>query len=442
MAMALARDEYRYLETLAKRLGDAGYAPAIPVLAQLWGECALVPVRIAAGHALLKMRKAEAWDALEAMIDGPDHFSVFLGIKAVFERDPSAAYGYFASRFAEGGTGSPVPSQVLRLLAPCGWSVGGTPLWHDNARDWLKQEPRWLLLCARLRRDQTLGCEARNVLRNAPPPDRMAAMESVRREEAKDFRTSQPSVLRIGNLLARYEKGDFENVWREIRSHPEIGGDFRAEVQEVAEVAMRRVARNADMLAARLHERGWRALPLPDDRLRTGPSPEDEDIFQSIGKITASPVPPSLLAFWRIVGGINFVWDYESEMPPPGFGTDLPLDEMDPLCICPPVAIAYEFETWEEQKAEPDPDLIEPFRIDLAPDHLHKANVSGGAPYGVELPFWGADPILAGERHGLPFIDYLRMSFRWAGFPGLQYCKDGSGAAQFVSQLGAGLEPF
>ena len=179
-----------------------------------------------------------------------------------------------------------------------------------------------------------------------------------------------------------------------------------------------------------------------DDRLRTAPVPEDEAIFQEIERIAACPIPPSLQAFWRIVGGINFVWDYNCDVPLPGFGTDIPLDEMDPLCIDPPAAVTHVFETWEDQKNVPDPDLIDPFHVDLAPDHLHKANISGGPPYGVELPFLGADPILHGERHGLPFMDYLRMSFRWAGFPGLQYWRDKDSAMRLAAQLGAGLEPF
>ena len=157
----------------------------------------------------------------------------------MFERDPSGAYDYFAPRFANAEANLPVLSQILRLLAPRGWCADGTPFWHEGARGWLTQEPRWLLLCARLRRGRALGGDARNVLRHAPAPDRNAALETVRSEEAKDYRPSQPSVLRVGNLLAWYEKGDFENLWREIRSHSEIGGDFRAEVLEVAEAARR-----------------------------------------------------------------------------------------------------------------------------------------------------------------------------------------------------------
>jgi hypothetical protein len=42
-------------------------------------------------------------------------------------------------------------------------------------------------------------------------------------------------------LLSRYEAGDFEAVWQEIRSHSRLDEEFRAEVIEVAEAAMKRV---------------------------------------------------------------------------------------------------------------------------------------------------------------------------------------------------------
>jgi hypothetical protein len=60
VAIERARGEYRHLATLIKQLGEARYLPAIPTLAQLWRECALVPVRQAAGHALFKMRRVSA----------------------------------------------------------------------------------------------------------------------------------------------------------------------------------------------------------------------------------------------------------------------------------------------------------------------------------------------------------------------------------------------
>ena len=57
----------------------------------------------------------------------------------------------------------------------------------------------------------------------------------------------------------------------------------------------------------------------------------------------------------------------------------------------------------------------------LAPDDLHKDNVSGGDPYGLELPNPSADFPLMYERHNSLFVPYLRLAIlRWGGFPGLE----------------------
>jgi hypothetical protein len=179
-----------------------------------------------------------------------------------------------------------------------------------------------------------------------------------------------------------------------------------------------------------------------DGKLRTPPSPGDIKRFDRIESITGGPLPPSLQAFWTVVGGIDWVWDYRGGDPAPDLGVGLPMDEMDPLCVDVPGTVEDVFEEWEQQRQQPDPDLVDPFRLTLAPDYLHKANISGGAPYTIELPFFGADPLFAYERHGLPFVDYLRLSFRWAGFPGLDEHGDREDVRRFVGRFGEGLEPF
>lgn len=52
----------------------------------------------------------------------------------------------------------------------------------------------------------------------------------------------------------------------------------------------------------------------------------------------------------------------------------------------------------------------------VAPDRLHKANVSGGAPYGVRLPDGTAEGLFVGEV-AMPFVAYLNLVFRHGGFP-------------------------
>jgi len=38
--------------------------------------------------------------------------------------------------------------------------------------------------------------------------------------------------------------------------------------------------------------------------------------------------------------------------------------------------------------------------------------------YAISLPDPAADAPLRGERHGVAFVEYLRIVFRWGGFPG------------------------
>ena len=107
-----------------------------------------------------------------------------------------------------------------------------------------------------------------------------------------------------------------------------------------------------------------------------------------------------------------------------------------------PEEVTHLFEEWEERRSGVDPELADPFNLDLAPDYLHKANISGGAPYGIELPFFGADPIFVNEAHELPFVDYLRLCFRWAGFPRLERYADRPDVREFLQVMGKRLEPF
>jgi len=43
-----------------------------------------------------------------------------------------------------------------------------------------------------------------------------------------------------------------------------------------------------------------------------------------------------------------------------------------------------------------------PIQLGPGAGFLHKANISGGGPYGIELPFLGADPDFVNEAHELP----------------------------------------
>lgn len=54
--------------------------------------------------------------------------------------------------------------------------------------------------------------------------------------------------------------------------------------------------------------------------------------------------------------------------------------------------------------------------LPLAPDRLHKDNVSGGPPYGIIVPDGCADGMFAAEAT-MPFVSYLNWVFSSGGFP-------------------------
>lgn len=64
-----------------------------------------------------------------------------------------------------------------------------------------------------------------------------------------------------------------------------------------------------------------------------------------------------------------------------------------------------------------------PFILDIAPDRLHKNNVSGGAPYGIVVPDPCADGQFVGEEGDdpVPFVSYLNDAFAHGGFPYGEY---------------------
>ena len=431
-AIERARDQVPHLWNLVNVLGRERYEPSVPALAHLWKDCALLPVWAAVGHALFKIATPEATAALVSSIEDHDPmmFAQHMALKAVFARGSSAAFDYLDERFGIADGKHWILVHVLNFL--CMASIEPNP--NDRLSD-----PRWLDICARNRRHPQLGHAARDLLSTATVIDRERALREAKAAEAP---SAPPFVRRDRMLLKRYQSGEFEQVWRDVRSHEHIDGEFRDEVTEVAEAAMRRVAHNADLIAERLRALGWQALLAVHHDLRTQPKPGDQEVFARIAEITGAPIPPTLLAFWRIVGGINWVWDYDASVAQPNLGFELPPEEHDVLCVDAPGGVMYLFKEWIDQKERSDPELVHPFRIDLAPDYLHKANISGGSPYCVEVPFLGADPLFADERHGLPFLDYLRLAFRWAGFPGLDRHAGRPDVRDFVTRFGKGLIPF
>lgn len=232
------------------------------------------------------------------------------------------------------------------------------------------------------------------------------------------------------NFLERYRRGEYEQVWAElvalgpaVRREPHL-----SQAREVAAETMRRVRRNCDVLVSRLRAAGYTFGVYADGSrgyssdgpLVPPPTSSRSDCSELEEQV--GPLPLSLAAFWQEVGSVDFV----------GRHRDWPAGR-DPLVVYPPEGALSELEMLEEDDSGK-------FEACLAPDDLHKDNISGGDAYAIGLPDPCADSMVLNERHNLLFVPYLRLAIlRWGGFPGL----DGQNIPfEPLGDLVAGLEPF
>ena len=239
------------------------------------------------------------------------------------------------------------------------------------------------------------------------------------------------------NYLERYLNGEFQMVWDELQA---LGPAVRQEpyysvAREVAVETMRRVRRNCEIIVSRLRSTGYVFGTYPDGSTgyyTQGPLvPPSKEALADLAELEEriGPLPLSLVAFWQEVGTVDLVGMHLSW---PG--------GLDPLVVNEPAGAISDLDDWEYLLDEGDADVPERFEAGLAPDDLHKDNISGGNPYSVALPDPSADFVLLYERHELLFVPYLRMAIlRWGGFPGLDTHEV---KLEALDGLVAGLEPF
>lgn len=442
---AAAVPSWHALAADVRMLGTARHAAAVPRLRRLWETCPIQPIRVAAGQALRTIDSPESRAALRASIDDSDHLSLNLGVRATFADDAPGAFDalgpYFESDRVASRGGAAVARGALEFFCPTSFTRDGAKWTEPNAPRYLRDDPRWFDRCVTLRTHEILGSVARRVLRHADKAAVDAALAGARAREVS--REPSRATRARGDLLARYVEGDGparEAVWSELRAFGALGGDLRDEANVVARAMMAIVRRNILVVQKRLHEAKWRSL---SGSLMMNPSRDDAATLADAERRTGAPLPPSLRAFWEVVGGVDFAWDYHQKGAAPDLGTGVDLAAMDPLSVDGPSQILEAIEEAEDEHRGHDPEICDPFSLSLSPDYLHKANISGGGPYAVEVPFLGADPIFGNEEVAAPFVDYLRDTLlRWAGFARLAELGDDAHVRRFVEEITSQLEPF
>jgi hypothetical protein len=419
-------------------LGRRLYEPAVPLLIDLWRRCAVQPIADPAGTALFAIGSPRARAELREGINDRDFHARHLALKTMFT-DPTGAWAAASWLFdlerLETEEGVLVAQEALGLLGPNTFSREG-PHWNvESAKDLIANDPRWLDLCVRLRTDAALSRAARNALRYVDPTITTPALDSAATKASAVPRPTR-LPLRAGSLLARYEAGDHLAVWRELAEADPQDKEWRAEGQLVADATMRRVRRNAERLVDALVAQGW---PVARGDALRSPEVDVDEALAALEQLSGAPVPPALSAFWRIVGGIDLVPWGKQELPQP-----LParLIHLDPLEIDSSRIVRYTIDEWRSQNEGVHREIALPIELQLSADSLHKADISGGAPYSIWLPSTSADPIVHDEPHDLRFTDYLRLAFGEAGFVLRREPPVDAEAEAWLASLELELEPF
>jgi hypothetical protein len=117
--------------------------------------------------------------------------------------------------------------------------------------------------------------------------------------------------------------------------------------------------------------------------------------------------------------------------------------DSDPLVVEPYFGdLEDDLEDGEDDEGADETELeaAEPYSVIIAPDAVHKTGHSGGSPYCIDFPDAAADAPLQGDEDYGTFVEYLRVCFRWGGFPGLR--ASAKPPREELAYLTQGLSPL
>jgi hypothetical protein len=153
-----------------------------------------------------------------------------------------------------------------------------------------------------------------------------------------------------------------------------------------------------------------------------GPEPGTEEAIARIEREIGA-LPLALKVFWRLVGSVDFTARHKASaaVEYPWGGCEYP----DPIVVYPPSVAISELDEFLGDREERMRCNF-PYLVPVAPDDIHKDNVSGGMWYNLSVPAVADDPPLNDEWHETTFVNYLELAVRWGGFPGLERCPEHS----------------
>ena len=236
----------------------------------------------------------------------------------------------------------------------------------------------------------------------------------------------QPLRMMLGGQLAEYPsveaavehalKRDLSQIPAGMGRHAEHARDQLVKLSGMMKGLEKQQAERAGLQAEEARKKTESSDHLTDSSVLSPLSDEEIADIQKFEK-KGMVIPLSLRAWIEEVGDVNLAGAH----PALSFWEDenFPRVYADPLMVCLD-HFMFEIEGWLEACEEGDIDAMAPV---LSWDAAAKARLAiedeqldNG--YCMELPNAAADAALNGERHKTTFVNYLRIAFRWGGFPG------------------------
>jgi hypothetical protein len=222
-------------------------------------------------------------------------------------------------------------------------------------------------------------------------------------------------------LYDRYISGQTEQVYQHILALEKeaFSPAYQNDIDQVLTELFNRVAYNLNIIYAELKTINYlfkTEFKYNFERPLHKPLPETSVLLEKLDK-AVNPfgfVPLSLKYFYEIVGGVNFVWDYDTNE---SFMWQL----ADPIQIASLDAVVDTVtgKYWHKELREIVAEEEIPY-LELSADDLHKDNISGGPPYSLEITKHpSVDSLFINEPNNTTFIDYLRICIDNCGFPSI-----------------------
>lgn len=255
----------------------------------------------------------------------------------------------------------------------------------------------------------------------------------------------------MSRLYRYYLRGFYQEVYDELMTMQEqiVEDHLHEDALYVAKEIMKRIRSNIELLLPRLQTLGYQFgkgfwSEMDDISPREKAEIEkDIPLFQAPDTTTpgqvarleqlTGPLPLSLKSWYEEVGSVNLIGLFA----PSNSRHFTPKDGciLDPLFVYS-VEMAIKMVTGHIKAGAWKPGST----LSLSPDKFYKYSFSGAGTYSIQLPCKSFDALLLGEQHHTTFINYLRICFRWGGFPGLE--EEQLLPPNQLAFLTAGMLPF